>query len=191
LENGFVRFWLYRPPVYFYRIAAESRTDGLGNTRRIYANLFGHLLQILHHENNHSRGKVVIILGANARKTFWNLLSWTHSNSINNPRPIFCCEFDSLSSLSGSQFDLRSLDSANDCLGFSHQYLATTLPVKASTSKMTKNLSSDDGKLDDTSTATLVATQQTNIVTGSDTRINSFLGCWCLPVAGLEVAFYR
>ncbi|EFX75723.1 hypothetical protein DAPPUDRAFT_250064 [Daphnia pulex] len=27
--SGFVRFRLYRPPVYFYRIAAESGTDGL------------------------------------------------------------------------------------------------------------------------------------------------------------------
>jgi hypothetical protein len=74
-------------------LVAESGTDGLtDNTRRIYANLFGRLLQILHHENNHSSEGVVTVLDANARETFLepsqldNLLP---AACQQQPRPIF------------------------------------------------------------------------------------------------------
>ncbi len=77
-------------------LVAESGTDGLtDNTRRIYANLFGRLLQILHHENNHSSEGVVTVLDANARETFWKTGTFSAgqspppSVSNSNPRPIF------------------------------------------------------------------------------------------------------
>ncbi len=71
----------------FYRMAAESGTDGRSNTRYLRdLNLVGRLLQILHHESNNSSGVVMTILGASARKkTLWNLLGWLLHN---NPRPV-------------------------------------------------------------------------------------------------------
>jgi hypothetical protein len=70
----------------FYRMAAESGTDGRSNTRYLRdLNLVGRLLQILHHENHHPGGGVVAILGASARETLWNLLGWLLHN---NPRPV-------------------------------------------------------------------------------------------------------
>ena len=69
----------------FYRMAAESGPDGRSNTRYLRdLNLVGRLLQILHHEHNNSTGGVVI-LGASARETLWNLLGWLLHN---NPRPV-------------------------------------------------------------------------------------------------------
>lgn len=69
----------------FYRMAAESGSDGRSNTRYLRdLNLVGRLVEILHHENNHSTG-VTVLLSASARETLWNLLGWLLHNS---PRPI-------------------------------------------------------------------------------------------------------
>ncbi len=69
-------------------MAAESGTDGRGNTHLRDLNLFGRVLHVLHHENNNSSGGVVrlmTILDASARETLWNLLGWILHN---NPRPV-------------------------------------------------------------------------------------------------------
>lgn len=111
----------------FYRMAAESGSDGRSNTRYLRdLNLVGRLVEILHHENNHSTG-VTVLLSASARETLWNLLGWLLHNS---PRPI-------------------------DLLLYG-QYLATTLPVCISDDK---NVTGDEGKLDDSSPTALVASR--------------------------------
>ena len=81
----------------FYRMAAESGPDGRSNTRYLRdLNLVGRLLQILHHEHNNSTGGVVI-LGASARDTLWNLLGWLMLLCTTILAPsIYCCELVSL-----------------------------------------------------------------------------------------------
>jgi hypothetical protein len=81
----------------FYRMAAECGLGGRSNTRYLCdLNLVGRWLKILHHENNNSTGGVVI-LGASARDTLWNLLGWLMLLCTTILAPsIYCCELVSL-----------------------------------------------------------------------------------------------
>ncbi len=182
-------------------MAAESWTDGLTDNTHIYANLFGRLLQILHHENwkiiTRVKGSWLysVYWTPMLEKIFWNHLSWTISSSQLSSMPPATSPnlwFYSHLSLGGMQFDLWSLDGVSDCFVYLHQFfafLATTMPVnvKASTSKMTRIWAVMTGRSWMTVCRQLWC--KPNQYRYRQWYSNWFRpGCWCLPVYAGQVA---